>query len=122
MLDAIGAKADTSKVIRMQMTDYSKFVNKTFRKKGTTTGAITVTGYSDGKFTITGNGGTVTRTPEEFMKELRTLEEVKLPTPTDEVTDEMAKDIKLSKQKIDEIREQSKNMTDEDVNNLDFGC
>ena len=122
LLDAIGAKADTSKVIRMQMTDYSKFVNKTFRKKGTTTGAITVTGYSDGKFTITGNGGTVTRTPEEFMKELRTLEEVKLPTPTDEVTDEMAKDIKLSKQKIDEIREQSKNMTDEDVNNLDFGC
>ena len=121
ILDSIGANSDNKRSIRMQMTDFSKFVNKTYRKKGGNS-TVTVTGYGDGKFTIAGPSGIVTQTEAEFMKNLRTLEEVKLPAPTEEVKADFENNIKLSQEDEKRLNEEAKNMTKDDLDNINFDC
>jgi hypothetical protein len=121
ILDAIGSVSENKPSIRMQMTDFSKFVNKTYKRKGGTT-TITVTGYNDGNFTIAGASGTVTQSAADFMKSLRGLEEVKLPTPTEDVQQDFENNIKLSQDEQRELNERAKNLSNEDIDNLDFNC
>jgi hypothetical protein len=121
VLESIGAKADPAKSIRMKSTDHSKFVNKTYRRRGSTA-TVTVTGFSDGKFTITGASGTVEQSADDFFKSLRSLEEVKL-TPVDEETKEQFDENKpFSEAKEKELNEKAKNMTQDDIDNLNFDC
>jgi hypothetical protein len=121
ILDSIGTAATARRTVRVQPTDYSKFVGKTYKRKGGTS-TITVLSYNNGLFTIKGDKGEVTKSAADFMKDLKKLEEVNLPVPTEEVLNEMQKDISLSKEDIERLNEQAKNMTDQDVDNLDFGC
>jgi hypothetical protein len=121
VLDAIGAESAPKKPIRMQTTDFSKFVNKTYKKKGGTS-TVTITGYADGNFTIAGPSGEVKQSVNDFMKSLRSLEEVKLPTPSEEVKEDFENNIKLSEAEQKELNERAKNFSKEDEDNLNFNC
>jgi hypothetical protein len=122
ILDSTGSRAKTSKTIRVTPTDFNKFVNKTYRRRGDDSSTVTVTGFSNGNFTITGRSGTISQPAADFIKQLGGLEEVKLPDETPEITQEFTERKKLSKDEIADLRERSKNMTDDDLDNLDFSC
>lgn len=119
--ESIGASTTVAKPVRVREADYTKFLNKSYRKQGQTS-TITVTGYSNGKFTVTGPSGTTTQTVADFMKSVRKLEEVKLPDSTPEIDQEFTDKQKLSKEEITELRDRSKNVTKEDLDSLDFNC
>ena len=121
LLAALSTKTGVKKTVKVKSTDYSKFVGKNYSKKGGTN-IITVVSYNDGEFTIKGNNGEVKRSTTEFMKDLKSLQEVKLPEPTPEVNQEFVDRIKLSKEDLKETREKSKNVTDEELDNLNFDC
>lgn len=122
LLDVVGAKTDTSKSLRLTMTDHNKFLNKTYRKRGGDSSIVTVTGYSDGKFTIVGKGGEKQQSVTDFIKSLRGLEEVTTPPVTDEIKQEFEKPIYLSEEDERRLNEEVKNMTQEDLDNLNFDC
>lgn len=121
VLDSIGAESAPKKPIRMQTTDFSKFVNKTYKKRGGTS-TVTVTGYADGNFTIVGPSGEVKQSVNDFMKSLRSLEEVKLPTPSEEVKEDFENNIKLSEAEQKELNEKAKDFSKDDEENLNFNC
>lgn len=120
-INTVGAAETTKKPKRVMSKDFNKFVGKTYTRKGSTT-TVTVTGFKDGTFTIKSEKGETTKSTEDFVKELRKMEEVKVPTETPEVTQEFTERVKLSRDEIKDIRDKSKNVTDEDLDKLDFTC
>jgi len=119
ILNALGAKPSAVKTIQMKMTDFTKFVNKSFKKRGSSA-AFTVTGYSGGTFTVAGPKGTSTMTSEEFMKDLKNYEEITLPSPSEEVQQDFEDNAAFTVEKEKELNEKAKTMTKEDINNLNF--
>lgn len=121
ILDSIGATANTSNVERVKTADFSSFVNKTYKRRGRET-TITVTGFADGNFTLSGPTGVTTQSADQFMKELRSLEEVKLPAPTEEVRDDFQNNIKVSQDKHKELNEKARTMSKKDLDDSNYDC
>ncbi len=120
VLESTGATVNVSKTKRVKATDYNTFVNKTFRKRGSDA-TFTITGYTGGMFVINkSNGTTITQTPADFMKQIRTLEEVTLPEPSEEVKDDFKNDIKLTEAEQRALN--AEELTDEDLDNINFDC
>lgn len=122
IIDANGGMVAAKPTIRVKASDGSRFVGKTYTKKGATS-SITVASYKDGIYTIRGeNGKEVTKTRDEFMQSLRSLEEVTTPPVTPEIASQFEDRVKLSKEDLEDARNKAKTMTKEDLDNLEFGC
>lgn len=121
VLDALGVTVPVKPSVQI-LDNMNSFVGKTYSKKGSTS-TITVTGFKDGVFTIKGeNGKEVTQTKDEFMSAVKKLQEVKLPEPSEETDKEFTEKIKLSKDKIKDLNDKSKESTEDDFKDDDFGC
>lgn len=121
ILDSTGSTARV-KTVRTKTDNYPSFINKTYKQRGGGESTVTITGFADGNFTISGPKGTIIQPAEDFMKQLPNLEEVKLPAPSEDVINDFENNIKLSQDKQKELNEKARTMSKTDLDDLNFDC